>query len=138
MAPDQEPVTPEALAADFDRIASWMATRPSGVTWTGDGMDGTVAGLRDAAKSIREHVVPAWDALTAERDRARAELATCRGHNAAIAVQLDQYRDERDQAREQLSEIQAMVRAAPALASAEQLGIVLRAIHEAAALEQRP
>jgi len=59
-------MTPEELAADFEQIAAWMATRPNGVTWTGDGLDGTVAGLRDAAKSVRKHLIPAWDAMTAE------------------------------------------------------------------------
>jgi hypothetical protein len=63
-----EQVTPEELAATLEQTATWMATRPAGVTWAGDGLDGTVAGLRDAAKGIRKQLVPAWDALTAERD----------------------------------------------------------------------
>jgi hypothetical protein len=62
-----EQVTPEELAATLEQTATWMATRPAGVTWTGDGLDGTVAGLRGAAKSIRGQLGPAWDALTAER-----------------------------------------------------------------------
>lgn len=67
-------MTPEELAADFEGIASWLASRPNGVTHTGDGLDGTVAGLRDAAQSTRKHIVPAWDTLTAERDRYREAL----------------------------------------------------------------
>jgi hypothetical protein len=50
-----------------------------------------------------------WDAAAqaaarpalAECARLIAELSACRQNNAAIAVQLDQYRDERDEAREQ-------------------------------------
>lgn len=66
-----EQMTPGELAATLEQTATWMATRPAGVTWTGDGLDGTVAGLRDAAKSIRKHLAPAWDALTRERDNFR-------------------------------------------------------------------
>jgi hypothetical protein len=69
-----EQMTPEELAATLEQTATWMATRPAGVTWTGDGLDGTVAGLRDAAKSIRKQLSPAWDALTAERDSLREAL----------------------------------------------------------------
>jgi hypothetical protein len=69
-----ERMTPEELAATLEQTATWMASRPAGVTWTGDGLDGTVAGLRDAARSIRGQLVPAWDALTSERDSLR-ELA---------------------------------------------------------------
>jgi hypothetical protein len=64
-----EQVTPEELAATLEQTATWMATRPAGVTWAGDGLDGTVAGLRDAAKGIRKQLAPAWDALTAENAR---------------------------------------------------------------------
>lgn len=84
-------MTPEELAAGWEQTAEWLATRPNGVTWTGDGLDGTVDGIRDSAKALRKHLVPSWAAMI-------AELATCREHNAGIAVQLDQYRDERDAA----------------------------------------
>lgn len=165
----QEPGTPESLAADFERIASWMETRPAGVTWTGDGLDGTVAGLRDAAKSLREHLVPAWDAKDAEIARLRAEAAGARQERdvyqraASIACrERDDARADADrlrpleaeaqhahgeatalrvqhaQARGQLEEIRAMVEATRPHFSAEQLGIVLQAIHDAAALEPKP
>jgi hypothetical protein len=39
--------------------------------------------------------------IVGERDEGRRELSACKQNNAAIAVQLDQYRDERDEAREQ-------------------------------------
>jgi hypothetical protein len=45
------------------------------------------------------------------------ELATCRERNAAIGRQLDQYRDERDSAREQLAIAVTEVRALRALAA---------------------
>lgn len=65
-------MTPEELAATFEQTATWLASRPAGVTSTGDGLDGTVAGLRDAAKSIRKQLGPVWKALTRERDELRA------------------------------------------------------------------
>jgi uncharacterized coiled-coil protein SlyX len=81
-------VTPEALADGLEEAASWMATRPAGVTWTGDGLDGTVAGLRDAAKSIRGQLVPAHAALAAERDDLAAQVATLKGEPSLTEADL--------------------------------------------------
>jgi hypothetical protein len=105
-----QPTTPESLAADFDAVAAWMATRPNGVTWTGDGLDGTVGGLRDAAQSIRKHLVPAWNDLAAGRDQARRELAPLRDQLDEAGRIAERWArraaracDERDQANNELS-----------------------------------
>ncbi len=65
-------MTPEDLAAGWEETANWLETRPNGVTWTGDGLDGAVVGIRDSAKALRKHLVPAWRDLLAELDRYRA------------------------------------------------------------------
>jgi len=102
MPPEQ--MTPEVLAVTLEQTATWMATRPAGVTWTGDGLDGTVAGLRDAAKSIRKNLTPAWDALTRERDAAQAA-------NVALKKQLLEAKaDQADAIRERDTGRQADVR----------------------------
>jgi hypothetical protein len=99
-----ERMTPEELAATLEQTATWMATRPAGVTWTGDGLDGTVAGLRDAAGSIRKQLGPAWDALTRDRDAAQAA-------NAAFKKQLLEAKaDQAEAIRERAAGRQADVR----------------------------
>lgn len=140
MPAEKEPATPEDLAATFDQTAVWMATRPAGVTSTGDGLDGTVAGLRDAAKGIREHLVPAFDdlrdrlrAAEADRDHYRRERDAIRDRAAAYVTQVagggvpgclrdDAAAVERDSLRRQLTALRAEAEAAAASLVTEAAG----------------
>jgi hypothetical protein len=74
---DQAPVTPEALAAGFDELASKVASRDA-EGWDiamRAACDATAASLSDCATKVRDVLVPAWDALTADLDTASRRLA---------------------------------------------------------------
>lgn len=96
---------PRFLGHPDDLCEQWMAE-----TWENDAdcswdREDMMSAYREGRDEARRQLAPKWDALAAERDAAREQLATCRERNAAIAVQLDQYRDERDRYRVALERI---------------------------------
>jgi hypothetical protein len=97
----------EARAAERERIRQMaIETRAVTVSQTGRMMPfGEL--LRHSPEENAELLLQ-----VVERARGEGERDACREHNAAIAVQLDQYRDERDEHAAQLQDIHDALAAA--------------------------
>lgn len=92
--PDQEPVTPEALAAELDSLAGESVLKARSEP------------LRVAAARVRK-LTPAWDVLTAERDQLLRDAANAEDWRTHVAEDRRAELAERDRYRKALEAIAA-------------------------------